>query len=201
MNRFKEIFTNGIFTNNPVMVQLVGLCSVLGITTSVENALGMGAAVIFVLTCSNIVISALRNFIPDKIRIPSYIVVIATFVTIIDMVLNAYVPALYESLGIFIPLIVVNCIIFARAESFANKNTVIESIADGLAQGLGYTWVVVVLAAIREVLGAGTLMGIQLIPDDFTIGMFTQAPGAYIVLGAMIGVYNVLKRKKAQGGK
>lgn len=201
MNRFKEIFTNGIFTNNPVMVQLVGLCSVLGITTSVENALGMGAAVIFVLTCSNIVISALRNFIPDKIRIPSYIVVIATFVTIIDMVLNAYVPALYESLGIFIPLIVVNCIIFARAESFANKNTVIESIADGLAQGLGYTWVVVVLAAIREVMGAGTLMGIQLIPDDFTIGMFTQAPGAYIVLGAMIGVYNVLKRKKAQGGK
>lgn len=205
MNKFKDIFIDGIIRNNPVMVQLVGLCSVLGITTTVENALGMGAAVIFVLTCSNIVISALRNFIPDKVRIPAYIVVIATFVTIIDMVLNAYVNSVYQSLGIFIPLIVVNCIIFARAESFANSHTVVEAAVDGLSQGLGYAWVIIVLSAIRELLGAGTLLGKAIIPEAFTIGMFNQAPGAYIVLGAMIGIYNVLKKKSeaknAEGGK
>ncbi|MDO5718496.1 MAG: electron transport complex subunit E [Tissierellia bacterium] len=200
----KNIFLDGIFKNNPVIVQLVGLCSVLAITTTVVNAIGMGAAVTFVLLGSNIVVSLLRKFIPDKVRIPSYIVIIATFVTIVKMMMEAYLPALNESLGIFIPLIVVNCIILARAESFASKRTVLESIFDALGQSLGYTLSVVVLAAVRELFGYGTLLGLRIIPEAFTIGVFAQAPGAYIILGIMIGVFNIIlsrnKKKEIEGG-
>ncbi|WP_425539886.1 electron transport complex subunit RsxE [Microaceticoccus formicicus] len=200
----KNVFFDGIFKNNPVIVQLVGLCSVLAITTTVVNAIGMGAAVTFVLLGSNIVVSLLRNFIPDKVRIPSYIVIIATFVTIVKMMMEAYMQPLYQSLGIFIPLIVVNCIILARAESFASKRTIIESIVDALGQSAGYTVSVVVLAAIRELFGSGTLMGARIIPEEYVIGVFTQAPGAYIILGVMIGVFNILltrsKNKELTGG-
>ncbi len=200
----KNVFFDGIFKNNPVIVQLVGLCSVLAITTTVVNAIGMGAAVTFVLLGSNIVVSLLRNFIPDKVRIPSYIVIIATFVTIVKMMMEAFMPALNQALGIFIPLIVVNCIILARAESFASKRTVVESIVDALGQSAGYTVSVVILAAIRELFGSGTLMGARIIPEDYVIGVFTQAPGAYIILGIMIGVFNILltrsKNKELTGG-
>lgn len=200
----KNVFFDGIFKNNPVIVQLVGLCSVLAITTTVVNAIGMGAAVTFVLLGSNIVVSLLRNFIPDKVRIPSYIVIIATFVTIVKMMMEAFMPALNQALGIFIPLIVVNCIILARAESFASKRTVIESIVDALGQSAGYTVSVVILAAIRELFGSGTLMGARIIPEDYVIGVFTQAPGAYIILGIMIGVFNIIltrsKNKELTGG-
>lgn len=198
MNSFKKILSSGIFVNNPVLVQLIGLCSVLAITTSVENAIGMGAAVTFVVTASNIVVSALRNFIPNKVRIPAYIVVIATFVTIVEMVLNAYIPALYKSLGLFIPLIVVNCLIFGRAEGFASDNTVIDSAVDGIANGLGYTWVVIIVAAVRELFGSGALMGKELIPEEFTIGLFSQAPGAFIVLGLVIVVFNIINDRNAR---
>lgn len=198
MNSFKKILSSGIFVNNPVLVQLIGLCSVLAITTSVENAIGMGAAVTFVVTASNIVVSALRNFIPNKVRIAAYIVVIATFVTIVEMVLNAYIPALYKSLGLFIPLIVVNCLIFGRAEGFASDNTVIDSAVDGIANGLGYTWVVIIVAAVRELFGSGALMGKELIPEEFTIGLFSQAPGAFIVLGLVIVVFNIINDRNAR---
>lgn len=199
----KKIFFDGMLKNNPVMIQLVGLCSVLAITTSVVNALGMGAAVIFVLLGSNIVVSLLRNFIPDKVRIPAYIVIIATFVTLVKMILEAYLPAINDALGIFIPLIVVNCIILARAESFASKNSIIPSIVDALGQGLGYTIVVIVIAAIRELFGAGTLMGLRIIPEDYTVGIFSRAPGAFIVLGILIGLVNIMlaKAKKQEGSE
>lgn len=185
----KKIFFDGIIKNNPVLIQLVGLCSVLAITTSVQNALGMGAAVIFVLLGSNVVISLLRNFIPNKVRIPAYVVIIATFVTIIKMLLEAYADAIYQSLGIFIPLIVVNCIILARAESFASKNGVLASTVDALGQGLGYTLAVVIVATIRELFGAGTILGARIIPEEFTIGIFTQAPAAFIILGLVIAFF------------
>lgn len=192
----KKIFLDGIFKNNPVIVQLVGLCSVLAITTTVTNALGMGAAVIFVLTGSNLVISLLRNFIPDKVRIPAYIVIIATFVTLIQMLMEAYLSSLYSSLGIFIPLIVVNCIILARAESFASKNGVLASIVDGLGNAIGYTFAVVIVATIRELFGSGTILGLRIIPEEFIIPIFTQAPFAFIILGIIIAVFNNISKKR-----
>ncbi|MGO3017651.1 MAG: electron transport complex subunit RsxE [Anaerococcus sp.] len=196
---YGKIFKDGIFSNNPVFVQLVGMCSVLAISSSLTNALGMGAAVIFVLTMSNIVISLLRNFISDEIRIPSFIVVIASFVTIVQMVIKAYLPSLDESLGIFIPLIVVNCIILARAEGFASKNGLLPSIVDGLAQGLGYTIAISALAIVREVLGAGTLLGMSLIPNEYTIGFLQQPASSFIVLGMMFaGVTAISNKKKAK---
>ena len=158
-----KVFKDGIFSNNPVFVQMVGMCSVLAISSSLSNAIGMGAAVIFVLTLSNLVISVLRNFIPDEVRIPAFIVVIASFVTMVQMIIKAYLPALDQSLGIFIPLIVVNCIILARAEGFASQNGPIASIIDGLGQGLGYTVAISILAAIRELFGNGTLLDLSLI--------------------------------------
>lgn len=182
---YGKIFKDGIFANNPVIVQMVGMCSVLAISSSFSNALGMGAAVIFVLTMSNIVISLLRNFIADEIRIPAFIVVIASFVTIVQMVIKAYLPALDESLGIFIPLIVVNCIILARAEGFASQNGLLPSIVDGIAQGLGYTIAIAALAFVREVFGAGTLLGARIIPEEYTIGFLLQPASSFIVLGMM----------------
>ncbi|WBB29671.1 electron transport complex subunit RsxE [Parvimonas micra] len=202
--KLKKIFFDGIFSNNPVLVQLVGMCSVLAVTTSVVNAIGMGSSVIFVVTCSNIVISSLRKFIPDKVRIPAYVVIIATFVTLVQMFLSAYIPALYDSLGLFIPLIVVNCLILARAESFASKNTVFSSMIDGIGQGIGFTCALIVLASVREILGNGTWLGFSILGKNYvSIGVITQAPGAFIILGLLVAGFNMLSRKvnaKKEGG-
>ncbi|MDY6065383.1 MAG: electron transport complex subunit RsxE [Finegoldia sp.] len=200
-----DVFTNSILKNNPVLIQLVGLCSVLGVSTSLQNALGMSLAFSAVLVLSNVVISLLRNFIPDKVRIPAYIVVIATFVTLVSMLLEAFVPALYSSLGAFVPLIVVNCIILARAESFASQNGVFLSFLDGLSNGLGYTLVICITAFIRELLGSGKIFGNEIIPGLKPIGIFAAAPGAFMVLGFLLASYNWYnnkKKKKAlEGGK
>lgn len=193
---YGKIFKDGIFSNNPVFVQLVGMCSVLAISSSLSNALGMGAAVIFVLTMSNIVVSLLRNFISDEIRIPAFIVVIASFVTMVQMVIKAYLPSLDESLGIFIPLIVVNCLILARAEGFASKNKLLPSIVDGLAQGLGYTIAISALAIVREVLGAGTLLGMTIIPEEYTIGFLQQPASSFIVLGMMFAAVTAIANNR-----
>lgn len=194
--KLKKIFLDGIFANNPVLVQLVGMCSVLAVTTSVVNAIGMGSSVVFVVTCSNVVISLLRNFIPNKVRIPAYVVIIATFVTLVEMFLAAYIPALYSSLGLFIPLIVVNCLILARAESFASKNGVFPSLIDGLGQGIGFTFALIILASVREILGSGTWFGISLFGESFPgIGVVTQAPGAFIILGLLVAGFNMISKK------
>ena len=190
--KVSTIFKNGIIKENPVLVGMVGMCSVLAITNTVENSVGMSAAVIAVLFLSNIVISSVRKFIPSKIRIPIFIVVIATFVTMVQMFMNAYAQPLYQSLGIFIPLIVVNCLILARAESFASKNGVFLSAMDGLANGLGYTVAVVALGAVREILGSGKFLGISLFGDNFqAAAVFISPAGAFILLGILIGIFNV----------
>ena len=191
-----KVFSDGIFKNNPVFVQLVGMCSVLGVSSTLQNAIGMGLSVIFVLVMSNLVVSLLRNFIKDEIRIPSFIVIIAGFVTIVQLVLRAYVPSLYKSLGIFVPLIVVNCVILARAEGFASKNGPVASIVDGLGQGLGYTLAISVLAFFRELLGAGTVLGKTIIPAEYTIGFLQQPASSFIVLGILFAAYAAYTNKK-----
>ena len=191
-----KVFKDGIFSNNPVFVQMVGMCSVLAISSSLSNAIGMGAAVIFVLTLSNLVISVLRNFIPDEVRIPAFIVVIASFVTMVQMIIKAYLPALDQSLGIFIPLLVVNCIILARAEGFASQQGPIASIVDGIGQGLGYTIAISILAAIRELFGNGTLIDNRIIPEDYTIGFLIQPASSFIILGIMFAVAAAISNKK-----
>lgn len=193
---YGKIFTDGIIKNNPVLVQMVGMCSVLAISSSLTNAVGMGVSVTFVLVMSNLVISLLRNFISDEIRIPSFIVVIAGFVTIVQMLIKAYAPALDKSLGIFIPLIVVNCIILARAEGFASQNGPIPSIVDGISQGLGYTIAISILAFFRELLGSGTLFGIGIIPEQYTIGFMLQPASSFIVLGLIYGAFNAIMNRK-----
>ena len=193
---YGKIFTDGIIKNNPVLVQMVGMCSVLAISSSLINAVGMGVSVTFVLVMSNLVISLLRNFISDEIRIPSFIVVIAGFVTIVQMLIKAYAPALDKSLGIFIPLIVVNCIILARAEGFASQNGPIPSIVDGISQGLGYTIAISILAFFRELLGSGTLFGIGIIPEEYTIGFMLQPASSFIVLGLIYGAFNTIMNRK-----
>ncbi|MCW6678217.1 electron transport complex subunit E [Anaerococcus sp. NML200574] len=196
---FGKIFTDGIIKNNPVLVQMVGMCSVLAISSTLTNAVGMGVSVTFVLVMSNLVISLLRNFISDEIRIPSFIVVIAGFVTIVQMLIKAYAPALDQSLGIFIPLIVVNCIILARAEGFASQNGPIASIVDGISQGIGYTIAISILAFFRELLGAGTLFGIGIIPEEYTIGFMLQPASSFIVLGMIYAAFHAItNRKKAK---
>jgi electron transport complex protein RnfE len=196
--KISTIFKNGIIKENPVLVQMIGMCSVLAITNTVENSLGMSAAVIAVLLLSNIVISTIRKFIPSKIRIPIFIVVIATFVTMVQMFMNAYAQSLYQSLGIFIPLIVVNCLILARAESFASKNGVFLSAMDGLAMGLGYTVAVVALGAVREILGSGSFLGMNLFGENFqAAAVFVSPAGAFILLGILIGIFNVTIKSKA----
>ena len=174
---------------------MLGMCPTLGTTTSAINGLGMGLATTFVLICSNTVISALKNLIPDSVRIPAYIVLIAAFVTVLEMCMKAYVPALYDSLGLFIPLIVVNCIVLGRAESFAAKNSVIDSSLDGLGIGLGFTMGLGILGAIRELLGAGTLLNMRVFPEDYGMLVFVLAPGAFIALGLIIAFINSLKSK------
>ena len=163
-----SILTNGIIKENPVLRLVLGTCSCLAVTTAVSSALGMGAAFTFVLVCSNILISLLRNVIPAKVHLPCYIVIIAGFVTIVQMVMHAYMESLYTALGVFLPLIVVNCIILGRAEAFASKNSVAASAVDGICQGIGYTVVLVIMCTVRELLGAGTLMGIQIMPASYT---------------------------------
>ena len=172
-----SILTNGIIKENPVLRLVLGTCSTLAITTAVSNAIGMGVAFTFVLICSNVIIALLRNVIPAKVHLPCYIVIIAGFVTIVQMVMQAYTKSLYDALGVFIPLIVVNCIILGRAEMFACKNTVVDSALDGVGMGIGYTLTVVLMATIREILGSGTWLGFQVMPEGFvTIGIMTQAP-------------------------
>lgn len=186
---FKKQLREGLLTNNPVVGQLLGMCSTMAITTTLFNGLGMGLSVTLILICSNVVISMLRKVIPDKIRIAAYIVVIAGFVTIIDLLLQAYLPALSKSLGVFIPLIVVNCIILGRAEAFASKNSVAASAVDGICQGIGYTVVLLILSAFRELLGAGTLLGIQIMPSSYVpAGMLTLPVGGFLCLGTLIAI-------------
>lgn len=200
--KLSTIFKNGVIKENPIFVQLIGMCATLAITTSAINGVAMGLSVTVVLIGSNLVISLLRNFIPDKIRIPIFVVIIATFVTIIDMLIKAFSPALYSALGLFIPLIVVNCIIFARAESFASKNGPIASIVDGLGMGLGYTIALVTLGIIRELLGAGTIFGHQIMSASYQPALIMiMPPGAFILLGALIGIFNKVRSKKASSSK
>ena len=186
---FGKQFKEGLITQNPVLVQLLGMCSTMAITTSFFNGLGMGVSVLIILTLSNIFISLLRKIIPNEVRIACYIVVIAGFVTCVDLLLQAFVPSIAESLGVFIPLIVVNCIILARAESFASKNTVAASAVDGICQGIGYTVVLVIMCTVRELLGAGTLMGIQIMPASYTPALMLVLPvGGFLCLGTLIAI-------------
>ena len=189
-------FTKGFIKENPVFVMALGLCPTLAVSSSVMNAIGMGLAATFVLVCSNMIISLIKNFIPNKIRIPAYIVVIASFVTIVDMVMEAYLPALHKSLGLFIPLIVVNCIILGRAEAFASKNGVLKSLLDGLGMGLGFTLALMVIATIREILGAGQFLGMDVLPATYQPMLVAiLAPGAFIVMGLLMGAMNLKKNK------
>jgi electron transport complex protein RnfE len=193
-----KIIKNGLIDENPIFVQVIGMCPTLAVTTSAINGLGMGLSTTAVLMCSNMVVSLLRKVIPSKIRIPAFIVVIATFVTIVGMLLKAYLPSLDNALGLFIPLIVVNCIILARAESFASKNTPIASAADGIGMGLGFTLALTILGSIREILGNGSLFGISLFGASFQPALlFILPPGAFLTLGFLLAVINKLKAKKA----
>lgn len=190
-----KIFLNGIIKENPIFVLVLGMCPTLATTSSAINGLGMGLATMFVLFGSNVVVSLLKNLIPDKVRIPAFIVVIATFVTVVEMVMQAYVPALFESLGIFIPLIVVNCIVLGRAEAFASKNNPGKSAIDGLGMGLGFTFALTLLGIIRELLGTGKAFGITLFNEEYGMLLFVLAPGAFIALGYLIAIMNNLQRK------
>ena len=199
---FKNQMLEGLFDNNPVLVQMLGMCSTLAVTTSVTNALGMGLAVTAVLICSNIFISLLRNFIPKQIRIASYIVIISGFVTAVQLLIQAYLPDLNKTLGLFIPLIVVNCIILARAESFASRQPVLPSAVDGLAMGIGYTFALVMVAAVRELVGAGTLLGFRIMPAAYEPAIIFILPsGAFLTLGFLIALMNKIRSSMAAGAK
>ena len=191
-----KLITDGIIKNNPTFVLVLGMCPTLGTTTSAINGLGMGVATMFVLILSNMVISAVAKIIPDKVRIPSYIVIIAAFVTILQLLLQAYVPSLYETLGLFIPLIVVNCIVLGRAEAFANKNGVLDSALDGVGVGLGFTIALTVIGLVRELLGSGSAFGLKLMEGDGMLA-FVLAPGAFLVLGYLLVLFKKLTSKEA----
>ena len=191
-------FIKGFIKENPTFVLLLGMCPTLGTTTSAINGMSMGLAATVVLICSNAVISLLKNVIPDKVRIPGFIVVIASFVTVVDLSMQAYLPDLYETLGLFIPLIVVNCIILGRAEAFASKNGVLLSIADGLGIGLGFTMSLTILGSVREIFGKGSVFGFQFIPENIDkVLLFIMPPGAFIALGFLIALVNHIKNRKA----
>ena len=213
---FKKQFMEGLLTKNPVTVQLLGMCSTLAITTSLFNGIGMGLAVTIILTCSNVLISALRKVIPNQIRIAAYITIIAGFVTVVDLALKAFIPALSASLGVFIPLIVVNCIVLGRAEAFASKNGVLASAVDGICQGIGYTVALVIVCVIRELLGSGTFgggllgpggAGIRIIPEQFPAMQIVMPVGGFLVLGFVLAGSQALmkymnnKSKKKEGAK
>ena len=193
MNNFK-VLMNGIVKENPTFVLLLGMCPTLGTTSSAINGMGMGLATMFVLICSNVVISSIKKFVPDMVRIPIFIVVIASFVTVLQMVMQAYVPALYATLGLFIPLIVVNCILLGRAEAFAAKNNPLASFFDGLGMGLGFTIALTLLGAVREFLGTGKIFDIAVLPEEYGMLVFVLAPGAFIALGYLIAIVNRLKK-------
>ena len=195
MSNAMKTLTNGILKENPTFALVLGMCPTLATTTSAVNGMSMGLATLFVLVCSNVVISLLKNLIPDKVRIPAFIVVIATFVTMVQLVMQAYLPAIYDVLGLFIPLIVVNCIVLGRAEAFAAKNTVGLSALDGIGMGLGFTLSLTVLGVIREFLGAGTVFGFQLYSSQFAALIFVLAPGAFICLAYLMALANKLQKK------
>ena len=200
-NKYLERIFNGIIKGNPTFVIMLGMCPTLATTTSATNGFGMGVATTAVLIFSNLVISALRNIIPDKVRIPGYIVVIATLVTIVELVMQAYVPALYQTLGIYIPLIVVNCIILGRAEAYAAKHTPLLSACDGIGMGIGFTCALTIIGFCRELVGAGTILGHMVIPEDFHVGIFVMAPGAFFVLSVLTALQNKFKAPSATNVK
>ncbi|TKG95858.1 electron transport complex subunit E [Puteibacter caeruleilacunae] len=187
-------FSKGFIKENPVFILLLGMCPTLGVTSSAINGLGMGLATTFVLVMANIVVSMVKNVIPDKVRIPSFIVIIATFVTIVQLLMEGFLPALFESLGLFIPLIVVNCVVLGRAEAFASKNNVVSSIFDGLGMGLGFSFALTLLGAVRELLGSGKLFGFSIYPENYGMLLFVLAPGAFIVLGYLIAIIKKLNK-------
>ena len=192
---FLSVFLNGLIFENPIFALMLGMCPTLGITTAGSNGIGMGQATTAVLVCSNLFISLLRKFIPEKVRIPSFIVIIASFVTIIDLVMKAYLPDLSKSLGMYIPLIVVNCIIFARAESFAFKNPPVLSIADGLGMGLGFTFAITLLSIIRELVGNGTFFGATVMPAGYQpMAIMLQVPGGFVTLGLLLVAVNAIRK-------
>ena len=196
---FLSVFLNGLIFENPTFTLMLGMCPTLAITTAGSNGVGMGLATTAVLVCSNLFISLLRNFIPEKVRIPSFVVVIASFVTMIDLFMKAYLPALSSSLGMYIPLIVVNCIIFARAESFAFKNPPVLSIADGLGMGLGFTFAITLLSCIREVIGNGTIFGATVMPAGYQpMAIMLQVPGGFVTLGLLLVAVNSLRKMAAK---
>lgn len=202
MKTIIERLKNGVFTENPIFVQVLATCPTLAVTTSAKNGIGMGLATMIVLIFSNAMISALRKVISDKIRIPAYIVIIASFVTVIQMLMQGYIPELYKSLGIFIPLIVVNCIILGRAEAYASKNSVFSSIFDAVGMGLGFTAALVIIGTIREILGAGTFFNISIMPASYKpVSIMILAPGAFFTLGCLMAIINYIniKRAKAKG--
>lgn len=188
MNQLQN-FTKGFIKENPVFVLLLGLCPALGVTTSAINGLGMGLATTFVLVMSNLVVSIIKNLIPDKVRIPSFILIIASFVTIVELVMQAFMPGLFDALGLFIPLIVVNCLVLGRSEAFASKNNIGSSLIDGLGMGLGFAFALTVLGGVREILGAGAIFGFSLIEGDLML-VFILAPGAFIALGYLVAIMN-----------
>lgn len=192
--KYWKIIYNGIVPGNPVFVLLLGMCATLGTTSTALNGLMMGLATAAVLICSNGVVSAIKDFVPDKVRIPAYIVVIASFVTVLQLLINAYMPGLNATLGIFIPLIVVNCILLGRAEAFAGKHGVVESLCDGLGCGVGFTQALTLLGSVRELLGTGSLFGISIYPEDYGMLLFVLAPGAFIALGYLIAIVNKIRK-------
>ena len=195
MSNNVKTFTKGLVKENPILVLLLGCCPTLATTTSAVNGMSMGLATTFVLIMSNLVISLLKGFIPDKVRIPCFIVVIASFVTIVQLVMQAYVPDIYETLGLFIPLIVVNCIVLGRAEAFASKNPVWPSILDGAGMGLGFTFALTILGCIRELLGNGTIFSLRILPETANMLLFILPPGAFICLGLLIAIVNKFKKE------
>lgn len=200
MKDYPKLFTNGLIRENPLLALMIGLCSSLAVTTTVANGIGMGIAMTFVLLMSELIISLFRKLIPDSIRIPVFIIVIAAFTTIVDLSMKAFTPDLSKAMGVFIPLIVVNCIIMGRVEAFASKRSVDEVIFDALGMGLGYTWVLVGISVVRELIGAGTLLGFRLIPEQFTVGFFTQSPGGFFVFGMLISLNLLLTKMLASKG-
>ncbi len=202
MNKAGERLINGLIKENPTFVLMLGMCPTLAVTTSAINGLGMGLTTMVVLALSNVIISLLRNLIPDKVRIPAFIVIIASFVTMMELLLQAYIPFLYDSLGIYIPLIVVNCIILGRAEAYASKNPVIPSFFDGVGMGLGFSFALTCIGALREILGSGKLFNLRVMPDSFEpVGIFVMAPGAFFVLAALTALQNAVKINREKAGK
>lgn len=202
MNDIKERLINGLIKENPTFVLMLGMCPTLAVTTSAMNGLGMGLTTMVVLALSNAFISLLRNIIPDKVRIPAFIVIIASFVTMVELLLEGFIPALYDALGIYIPLIVVNCIILGRAESYASKNPVIPSLFDGIGMGLGFSFALTCIGAVRELIGAGTLFGMNIMPESYVpCSIFIMAPGAFFVLAALTAIQNKIKLAGEKRGK